>query len=165
VTGPYRDPPRNLPPVRCEICGLSSEFVRCTGCLAVEALLPSLEFPVVVVDFRWLLGPLKAGAAFFLVDRWSKIARCGCQFPFSPGQSLSAIARARAGLWAPGAVIAVGPTEHDNAFAESLVRTRTVDHPAVQHRFESAVVRAIREAGEAHEGQLLGTWIWPESER
>jgi hypothetical protein len=109
--------------------------------------------------------PPQASAAFVLVDRWSKIARCGCQFPFSSGQAVSAIARARAGLWAPGAVIAVSSAEHDNAFAESLVRTRTVDHPAVQHRFESALARAIQGASEARFGMLLGTRIWPESER
>jgi hypothetical protein len=62
-------------------------------------------------------------------------------------------------------VVAIGPAEQNNAFAESLVRTRTVDHPAVHYRFESAVARAIREAGNAQYGQLLGTWIWPESER
>jgi hypothetical protein len=125
--------------------------------------LPSLKFPVVVVGCTWFYKGPQAGAMFVLVDRWKKIARCGCQFPFSSGQAVSGIARERAERWAPGAVIAVDRAEHDNAFAESLVRTRTVDHPAVQHRFESALAYAIQEADEAHAGWMLGPRIWLDS--
>ena len=163
VSDPYRDPARFVP-VRCEICGTRCEFARCTGCLAVEELIPLLSIPVVVVDCNWSLGDPCAGAGFVLIDRWLKIARCACQFPFTSGRGVSATARARAELWAPGATIAVSKEEHRWAFAESLVRTRTADHPAVQHRFERAVDRAIESASYGREG-LLGTRIWPESER
>jgi hypothetical protein len=165
VIDPYRDPAPVPAPERCEICGIKAKAQRCASCLAVEHLMPTLEFPVVVVACNWSLGSQFGGAGFVLVDLWREVAQCACVLPFSSGRAVESVAYTRAALWAPGATVASTKTEIDNAFAESLVRTPTAAHPAVQRRFERAVTRACgnAEAGRGH--WYLGSQIWPESER
>jgi hypothetical protein len=165
VLDPYRDPARVWAPEQCEICGIKVEIQRCASCLAVEQLMPSLEFPVVVVKRNWSLGSRFAGAGFVLVDFWRKVAQCACVFPFSSRRAVEAMACTRATLWAPGATVACTKTEIDNALAESLVRSRTAAHSAVQRRFEGAAARAHQNAEGGRERWYLGSRIWPESER
>jgi hypothetical protein len=161
VSAPYRDPPQMSRPERCEICGVKTESDPCTRCLAVAQLLPALEVPVVLVSWNWVLGRRFAGAGFVLVDRWRKIARCSCRFPFSSGQGVSLIARARATRWAPTSKIASSNDEIDEVLAESLSRTRADQRWAVYQRFESAINRAHQSASDGRDGIMLSTEVWP----
>jgi hypothetical protein len=161
VGAPYRDPPQTSTPERCEICGIKTRSDRCANCLAVAQVLPKLEVPVVLVCWSWYLGWRFAGVGLVLVDRWRKIARCSCQFPFVSERSVSAIARARATRWAPTSRIASSLAEINEALAESIRRTPADQQWAIPQRFESAMHRACHNASCARDGYLSGSRVWP----
>ena len=127
--------------------------------------MPSLAFPVVVVGCDWRLGAAFTGAGFVLIDLWHTIAACSCQLPGLLDRVVVSVARTRAALWAPGAAIVKVGTEVNNAIEESVARTLPFDHPKVRRQFESAEIRAYRNAIGAREGWQIGSQIWPGSAR
>jgi hypothetical protein len=91
--------------------------------VAIEELLPMLDRPVVLIAVDWMLGD-SAGVGLVLVDRWRTIATCASRLPEpDSAKAVLAIARARAGLWAPGVTVAIGWDAMERELAEVLVRT------------------------------------------
>jgi hypothetical protein len=158
---PYREPPPTRASYLCEICGQPGERERCAPCGAVLTL-EGLEVPVVVVRCSWYRWQPYVGIGMVFVDRWRQIARCVCRIVIPPPllhDDAELLARTRAALWSPMALVPSNEHEHEDALLESLRRTHYVDYGLVRDCFRDAVDLAYWLADGARETNIKGTWL------